>query len=628
MDWNNINTDRDTSGLGPIEYDQSKVPALIRKHADNVRTKTYGQEVREAQARNAEYAGLIANAAVGISNETKVRQDKVENQFNSVQQELTDKDVISAPEIIAARNGEATLSNRLDKDYAEVTNHLTKTAFYLSDLELESEDNFTDKFQEVLNTYRNIVIDEEFEVEADKFPDVQSNTTITFVGVGKLTVKPTEAGSYELLRLQNVSNVVINNPVLQGDRDTHLGTTGEWGMGIAIRGAKHVKINNPQINGFWGDGIYIGRSSTKAYSEDVEIIIGALDNNRRQGMSVVSVKGLYVKSTEILNTLGIPPQAGVDFEPNNSDELLQDIVFENVKTHNSGRNGFEIYLNSYNPPVNTDLSIKFVDCVSENDTEHGFYVGRFNGNVNGKIDILRPTVRLSGRSGIRVRSISKNIGKITIDKPVFIDANPTGADGRNLGADISIVRAISDYIEDASFKMGNIDIIDPVFKRTAGITSLPERISFYEQNEIYDVSKTFENIYLKTNTEKVSFTHFLKNSVVESDTNLTLSYKDLGGNEVDFPFPRSYYNHLSFNHGSTATLNLTNAQYEREILITMDDKTENGYKYIRPPEGETLLPKQYANGIRSNEYGARLKLYKHAGQWAVKDITGTWYPVS
>lgn len=127
LDWNNINRDRDTSGLGPIEYDQSKVPALIRKYADNVRTKTYGQEVREAQARNAEIAGLIAHEAVDISNETKERQNDVETQFNSVQRELTDKDVISAPEIIAARNGEVNLKARIDKDHQEVTAQLAET---------------------------------------------------------------------------------------------------------------------------------------------------------------------------------------------------------------------------------------------------------------------------------------------------------------------------------------------------------------------------------------------------------------------------------------------------------------------------------------------------------------------
>ena len=115
MDINNINRDRDTSGLGSIEYDQSKVPALIRKHADNVRTKTYGQDVREALARNSEYAGLIASEAVGISNETNFRQSNLESQFTNIQQEITDKDVISSPEIIAARGSESTLGARLDR---------------------------------------------------------------------------------------------------------------------------------------------------------------------------------------------------------------------------------------------------------------------------------------------------------------------------------------------------------------------------------------------------------------------------------------------------------------------------------------------------------------------------------
>ena len=115
MDINNINRDRDTSGLGPIEYDQTKVPEFIRKHANYVRTKTYGQEVREAQARNAEVAGLIANEALDISNATNGRQNSLESQFTNIQQEITDKDVISSPEIIAARGSETTLGARLDR---------------------------------------------------------------------------------------------------------------------------------------------------------------------------------------------------------------------------------------------------------------------------------------------------------------------------------------------------------------------------------------------------------------------------------------------------------------------------------------------------------------------------------
>ena len=81
MDWNNINRDRDTSGLGPIEYDQSKVPSLIRKHADNVRTKTYGQEVREAQARNAEYSGLVASESNKLAKDANILSKDTQNRF-------------------------------------------------------------------------------------------------------------------------------------------------------------------------------------------------------------------------------------------------------------------------------------------------------------------------------------------------------------------------------------------------------------------------------------------------------------------------------------------------------------------------------------------------------------------
>ena len=60
--------------------------------------------------------------------ELKNRQTSVENQFANIQGELTDKDVISAPEIIAARGGEPTLSARLDKEQQEVSAQLADNA--------------------------------------------------------------------------------------------------------------------------------------------------------------------------------------------------------------------------------------------------------------------------------------------------------------------------------------------------------------------------------------------------------------------------------------------------------------------------------------------------------------------
>ena len=121
MDWNNINRDRDTSGLGPIEYDQSKVPALIRKHADNVRTKTYGLEVREAQARNAEYAGLISSESMSLASNANLISKDTQNRFKDQIEGTTNSD-----EVIDARrptNGVAfsTLNERIEAQVQHVT---------------------------------------------------------------------------------------------------------------------------------------------------------------------------------------------------------------------------------------------------------------------------------------------------------------------------------------------------------------------------------------------------------------------------------------------------------------------------------------------------------------------------
>ena len=117
----------DTSSLPPLEYDHSMVPDLSRKHADYVRTKTYGHDVRESLARGVEYAGLVSSVATKTAQSTQLRQDRLEAYNDQVIAEMTDKDVISAPEIIEARNGKATLAERLAEDGEKI--ELVQTAF-------------------------------------------------------------------------------------------------------------------------------------------------------------------------------------------------------------------------------------------------------------------------------------------------------------------------------------------------------------------------------------------------------------------------------------------------------------------------------------------------------------------
>ena len=135
MDWNNINRDIDTSGLGPIEYDQSKVPTLIRKHADDVRTKTYGQEVREAQARNAEYAGLIASEAKKTANNADTLSKDTQNRFKDQIEGTTNSDeIIDARRPFGAETAFQTIGERLDDSdtkLVDANRNLTSTILTL-----------------------------------------------------------------------------------------------------------------------------------------------------------------------------------------------------------------------------------------------------------------------------------------------------------------------------------------------------------------------------------------------------------------------------------------------------------------------------------------------------------------
>ena len=111
----------DYTSTPAVDYDRSSVPKEIIERADYVRNKAYGEDVREALAQNAEIAGLIAN-------ETSIKQKNLDSTFTDLTEELTNKDIVSAPEIIAARNGEADLKTRIDKDHQEVTAQLAQTA--------------------------------------------------------------------------------------------------------------------------------------------------------------------------------------------------------------------------------------------------------------------------------------------------------------------------------------------------------------------------------------------------------------------------------------------------------------------------------------------------------------------
>lgn len=188
---------------------------------------------------------------------------------------------------------------------------------------------------------------------------MKSNVTLQMSSSSTLRSNASSLAGYKIILIGNANNVTVNGGNIIGDRKTHNGTSGEWGMGISILGSSNVHILNVNISDCWGDGIYIANSSQKTYSENILVENFNLTNNRRQGISIISVKKCTIRNGEISYTNGVDPQSGIDVEPNSTSQYIQGLLMENINTEYNQGYGIEFtwgyFLNTTNP---SDITIK------------------------------------------------------------------------------------------------------------------------------------------------------------------------------------------------------------------------------------------------------------------------------
>lgn len=201
-------------------------------------------------------------------------------------------------------------------------------------------------------------------IDADESIRLKSNVTLLMADTNtQLITKPTSSERFVVVLVANVQNVKIISGKIIGERYQHLGTTGEWGMGIAVYGSSNVSITGTSIRDCWGDGIVVGGQSTRYNAPNASSFVTLknviCNNNRRQGLTIGRVNNVFVDSCTFINTNGTKPEAGIDIEPDR--ETAENITIQNcVIAYNKG-NGIEMYARSGlngNPSTVTDVVVK------------------------------------------------------------------------------------------------------------------------------------------------------------------------------------------------------------------------------------------------------------------------------
>lgn len=232
---------------------------------------------------------------------------------------------------------------------------------------------------------------------------IRDNTNLIMSPNAKIKAIVSAENHYKIFRLTEVNNVTIFGGQIIGDRYSHSGTEGEWGMGIRIYDSTNVRISDVTISDCWGDGIYIGSEDDDeegAGCDNVIIENCHFTNNRRNNLSIVCGKNITVNNCTFEKANGTAPEFGIDIEPNYPDiNQCEKIVISNSIF--VGNNGGSIGIMT----ASNDITVS--DCVMD---------GMFLNYAGTNVTILNSTI--NGEMDAR-------IGVILDDKTIINDGTST-----------------------------------------------------------------------------------------------------------------------------------------------------------------------------------------------------------
>ncbi|MBD2865107.1 right-handed parallel beta-helix repeat-containing protein [Paenibacillus oceani] len=172
-------------------------------------------------------------------------------------------------------------------------------------------------------------------VDGLKSLSVRSHTKVVMHPEAVIRLKPQSVERYYIVDIQNVQHVEIVGGTIEGERNSHVGSTGEWGYGIRINESSNVNVSDVSMVDCWGDGA-VATGSTPSSHITFENCI--FHNNRRQGLTLANTNHVRILNCVFTNTNGTAPQAGIDIEPDNH-SIAENIVISNCYFENNSGNG-------------------------------------------------------------------------------------------------------------------------------------------------------------------------------------------------------------------------------------------------------------------------------------------------
>lgn len=199
--------------------------------------------------------------------------------------------------------------------------------------------------------------------------DIPAGVTLLLApGASLNSLQQSGSGTYNVVEMQN-SDIALVGGVINGDRllreaanDSLLAGDFEVGQGVGIANGGNMWLLGVTSQNNCCDGFYPHNTVTNVNMSDCKAL-----NNRRNGMSPVSVTGLYAQFCNFDGNNGNPynPGTGVDIEPN-SGQTVSDVQFTECTFNNNNACGLAVGPSVSNGPVGNNTAhvtnIRLIRC--------------------------------------------------------------------------------------------------------------------------------------------------------------------------------------------------------------------------------------------------------------------------
>lgn len=163
---------------------------------------------------------------------------------------------------------------------------------------------------------------------------MRSNMSLIMSPGALIMALPNTSTNYNVIWAWKLDNITISGGTIIGDRSEHGASSGEWGHGIGIYDCTNVTIENVDISGCWGDGIYLGVMDEKDNAADSKYITITgcnVHDNRRNNLSITGADNVTIDNCKFNYAKGTDPQFGIDIETNRSKNPCEHITILNTE---------------------------------------------------------------------------------------------------------------------------------------------------------------------------------------------------------------------------------------------------------------------------------------------------------